>query len=137
MGSLGFALGVIRFIWGHGVKLGFALGVVGFILGHSGLPWGSLVCSGGRCVHPLLSGSLGFALWAVGFIRRRWVYSVSPHVSLSSSRVVGFSRVRVGGRWVHPGLLGSLVLALGSLGSSEIVGFSRGVVGFILGRRVH
>ena len=68
-------------------SLGFALGVVGYVWGcwvNSGLPWGSLGSSAvvgftwvrprGRLVHQRSLGTLGVALWAVGFIRRRCVY---------------------------------------------------------------
>ena len=58
---------------------------------------------GGR-VYPGSFGSLGFALGVFGFIRGRWVYSVLPLWSLGNP--------------------GSLEFALGSLGSSGVVGFT-------------
>ena len=106
-------------------SLGFAFGVVVLIRGcwiHSSSRWGSL-------------GSSGF----VGFTRVR-------------AGVVGFNPVRAGSRWVHPGSLSSLLgvvgcalwvvgfmrgrwdhsdLPWGSLGSSEVVGFT------LVGRWVH
>ena len=104
----------------------------------SGWPWGSLGSSGvtsGRWVH---LRSLGSSEVTVG----GWVHSLSTWVSLCSSSVVRFTRIRLAGDCVHPGPLGSLGLALGvvgfmrgcwvhsrsplrSLGSSGVVGFSR------------
>ena len=52
----------------------------------------------------------------------------SPLGSLSSSAVVGFTRVRDGGHWVNPGSLGSLGFVLEPLRS---LWFALGVVGFI------
>ena len=121
---------------------------------------------GGRLVHIGSLGLLGCALRVVGFIWGRWVHigarlgSMGDHwVSLGSSGVVGFTRVRPGGvsvyaesmvftrvypggRWVHPVpfIRGRWVhsgATRGSLCSSMVVGFTRvhpGVFGFILGR---
>ena len=85
-------------------------------------------------------GSLGFALWVVGFIRDRWVHKVrtgvvrlnwdrwvhsrSPWVSLGLSRGVRFTRIGLGGGRVYPGSFGSL-------------GFALVVVGFIRSHWVH
>ena len=55
------------------------------------------------------------------FIWSRWVDSVSPLVSLGSSGVVRFTRVRPGCLWVHPGSL-------------DLFGFAIGVVWFTLVR---
>ena len=82
----------------------------------SGWPWWSLGSSRvtvGRWVHPR---SFGSSRVTVG----RWVHSLSPWVSLGSSSVVRFTRIRLGGDCVHPGPLGSLRFALG------VVGFIRG-----------
>ena len=91
----------------------------------SAVVWFTWARHGGRLVHPRPLRSLGVALWATEFIRRRRVQSVSLLGSFGSSGVVGFSRVRAGGRLVYPGWWGSLGFALGSLGSSGVVGFTR------------
>ena len=106
-------------------------------LGTSAVVVFTLVCPWGRWVHQGSLDSLVFALWVVVFIRLRWVHSQdvrfirgrwvhlrSHCVSLGSSRVVTFTRVRLWGGWIHPGSLGSL-------------GFVLGVVGFIRGCWVH
>ena len=62
---------------------------------------------------------VGFAQEDAGFIKCLWVHSNSPWVSLGSSGVVGFTRVRPGVRWVHLQSFGSLAFAL------EVVGFTR------------
>ena len=127
-------------------SLGCALVVVGFVWGHSCAPWVSLDSFGivrftrvrpaGRWFHPESWGSLLCAQCVVEFVRGHWVlsslgssgslgvYSGATWRSLGLSGVVGFTRVRSGGRWVHPGSLGSH-------------GFALWIVGFILGRRVH
>ena len=65
-----------------------------------------------RWVHSCApSGSLGSFRWAlgvVGYFLGCWVHSGAPWVSLSSSGVIEFTRVRPGDQWVHPGSLGSL-----------------------------
>ena len=108
----------------------------------SGMPWGSFGSSGSF-------GSLGCALAVVAFIRSIWVHSGAPWGSLgsyrvvwftpvrlwvrlgsalgalpscgslSSSEVVGFTRLRHGGRSVHLGSLGSLSCALVIVGFIE------------------
>ena len=74
------------------------------------------VRSGDLWVHPVPLSSLVYALGVIGFIRGRWVHSVSPWGSLGSSGVVRFTRVRPGCRCVHLGSLGSLMFALGVVG---------------------
>ena len=79
----------------------------------------------------------------VGFMWGRCVHSVSRWWSFGSSEVVVFFRglwVHSEGLWVHAVSLCSLGFALGSLGSSGVVGslrFALGFVGFILSRGVH
>ena len=117
LGSLGFALQVVRLICGRWV--------------HSRSPWGSFGSSralrfrlwGGR-VYSGSFGSLGCALGVVGFILGRWCHSVSPLVSLSSYGVIGFTQVRAGCCRVHTGSLGSQGFTLGWLCSSGVVGFT-------------
>ena len=101
--------------WG---SLGFALGS----LGSFEVVW---------LVHLRSLGSLWFTLGVVeyalvvtGFHRRCWVHLVSPWVSLGSSGLTGFTRIRPGVLSVYSGSLGSLWIAMG-------------VVGFIRGRWVH
>ena len=142
LGALRFALRVVRFMRGHQVHSGSPLRS----LSSSGFVGFPRVCPGVRYVLPGSLGSLGFALRVFRFIQGHWVHSRLPWVSLDSSGVVRFTRNRFGGRQVHPGLLGSLGFALGvaigvvgfirvvglcrahpkgSLGSSEVVGFTR------------
>ena len=121
-GSFGFS-GVVRFTWVHP---GF-FGVIRFCCVHSCAPRWSL-------------GSFGCALVVVGYFHGRWVLLGAHWVSLGSSGVFGFTRVRPRGRWVHPGSFGSLGCALGvvcfirdrwvhsgaprgSVGSSRVVRF--------------
>ena len=161
LGSLGFALGVVRIISGRQLgSLDFAMGVVGFFLSpwvNSGWPWGSLgssgvrgitpVGTGFRWVHPGTLGLIRLALGVIGFIQDRGVHSFAHWVSLGLSEVFGFTRFRPGdrsvhpgsldssadcgltlvcsgGRWVHPESLGSLRYTLGVIGSSVVVGFT-------------
>ena len=112
LGSLAHALGFVGFmqarcvcsrtLWdslGSFFSLAPALGTVGFI-------WCRLVRSHaprGHWVHQVwlcsLSGAGGF-----GFIRKLWVLSCTPSMSLGSwVMAVGFPRARHGGRLLHPG----------------------------------
>ena len=162
MYSLGFTLGVVRFILGRLVHSGSPFGPFGssWVIGFTRVRAGSL------WVHAGSLGSLRFALGVIAFIRGSLgslgFASVNlPWGSMGSSEVVAFTRVCPWGRWVHPGSLGSIKFALGftgfirgrwvhlgsswvSMGSSVVVGllaFAMGVVGFtgvrLGGRWVH
>ena len=110
LGSQGFAVRVVGFMWCHWVHSGSPLELLG-LSGDVGLtlvrPAGSSVHLRSMCVY-----ILGFALLVVRYIQGRWVHSHSPWVSLGSSRVVRFTLVRLVGGWIHPGSFGSLWFAL-------------------------
>ena len=109
-GSLGCAMGVVGFIRGRWDHEGAPL----CLMGSSCVVGFTRVRAAGHCVYPGWLGSLRFALEVTGFIRGRRVHSSAPRVL-----------------WVHLGSFGSLGNALvalalcGSLGSSEVVGFTR------------
>ena len=117
MGSLGCALGVVRFIRVEG-SLGCTLGCVCFIRIHWGAPLGCVV-------HPVSLGSLGSVLGVVGFVRCRWIHWGTTWKSYSFAGIIG---ARPGNRQVHPALLGSFGYA------AENLGFIRE---FILGLWIH
>ena len=135
LGSLGFVLGVVRFMQGRCVHSGSrsgslgSSGVVRFTQVRAGGVGFTSVRAGGRWVHPGSLGSVGFALGVVGFIRGRWIPSGSPWGSFGSLggrwvQVVGFTWLLSVGRCVHPWSFRSL-------------GFSLGVVGYIRGRWIY
>ena len=130
LGSLGCALGVI----------GFTV-VVGLI---------EMRPEGGRR-HPAWLRSLGCALGVIQFVRSHWG---ALGGSSGSSLVTRFIRVCPWGRRVHPRLLGCAMVFVGSSGVAWIIGvrpggrrvhpgspgslgYSLGVIGFVLGRRVY
>ena len=59
-------------------------------------------------VHPVLLGSMEYALSVFMFIQDHWVYWSPPWVSPGSSIVAGFNGVRPVVRRVYSGSLGSL-----------------------------